>query len=110
MKEFKNEIIKYMLLLLGIAIINLLLNLFLIRIIDFQQFDDPGKAYHLLFKLALIFVNLIFGLILFLDYRKEMKNRYMIPILGAIVPIVGLMFYFIEKYTLSKVDENDKYI
>jgi len=108
MKEFKDEIIKYILLLLGIAIIDLLLNLFLIRIIDFHQFNDPGKAYHLFYKLTLIIMNLIFGLILFVDYRKDMKNRYMIPILGAIVPIVGVMFYFIEKYTLSKVDENDK--
>jgi peptidoglycan/LPS O-acetylase OafA/YrhL len=108
MKGFKDEIIKYMLLLLGIVIIDLLLNLFLIRILDFHQFDDPGKAYHLFYKMALFIMNLLFGLILFLDYRKEMKSRYLIPILGAIVPIVGLMFYFIEKYTLSKVDENDK--
>ncbi len=108
MKELKNDTIKYMLLLLGISIVNFLLNIFLIEVIDFHQFEDAGKAHNLIIQVALILLNLIFGLILFVDCRKDMKNRYLIPILGAIVPIVGLMFYFIERYTLAKVCENDK--
>ena len=78
------------------------------ELFEIHQFEDMEKAFSLIFKIPRVVINIVFGFILHLDCRNEIKNQYLIPILGAIIPIVGLMFYFIEKFTLIKNYDHDK--
>ena len=98
MKRLENKILKYFLILSGMFILNILLTVFFPKIVDLFEFKDPGKAFNIWIKIFPYFINLLFALILYADCRKETKNYLTIPILGIFVPIVSLMFFFIESY------------
>lgn len=108
MKDFEKKILKYILILLGMFLIIFLFNTIVLTSINFHQFKDFDKTYNLFKIIPPIIIDIIFGFILYVDCRTEIRNRYLIPVLGAVLPIVGLMFYFIEKYALLKIIDNDK--
>ena len=108
MKDFEKIILKYILILVGMFLVIFLFNTIVLTSINFHQFKNFDKAYNLFKIIPPIVINIIFGFILYIDCRTEIRNRYLIPILGAVMPIVGLMFYFIEKYALLKIYNNDK--
>jgi hypothetical protein len=106
MKEFENKIIKYILILTGIIILNALSIGLIPNFV--HQFNDSMRIPALLTSIMPIIINLFFAVILFFDCKKEVRNFYVIPILGAFIPIFGLIFYFIERSLLLKNTNHDK--
>ena len=102
MKDFEKKILKYILILLGMFLIIFLFNTIVLTSVNFHQFKDFDKAYNLTKIIPPIIIDIIFGFILYMDCRTEIRNKYLIPVLGAMAPIVGLMLYFIEKTALQK--------
>jgi hypothetical protein len=98
MKNLKKKVLKYVLLLIGIFVLNLLSTAFLPRLIDLTSFGSLDKAYQLAMIVPTHIVSILFGLILYFDCRREIRNYYVIPVLGALFPLAGTMFYFIESF------------
>ena len=101
MKTIEKKILKYLLILIGIFILKRLSIAYLPILLNIYESNDIEKGF-LIKAISPIIINIFFGLILFFDCRKEIHNYYTISILGAIVPIVGLMFYFIESFSFKK--------
>ena len=111
MKDFKQKTLKYLLIL---GTVYILINLagyftaFYLRDIgQLLSIDDTQKVVALTRVIPRILVGIVFGIILFSDCRKEIKNQYIIPFLGVIDPVVGTILYFIEKLALSKIQKDE---
>lgn len=105
MNEFNKKILKFGLALIGIYVLNILATS-LLPIIDVHQFKNMDLILKIMWRVPRIIINLLFGILLFFDCRKEITNYKLISILGALIPIVGLMFYFIEKFSLPKIQDH----
>ena len=111
MTDFKKKTLKYLVVLLvlylGINLYSFFITFFMRDIENLFQITDPNVTFRLTIITSRIIFGSIFGIILYHDCRNEIKNKYLVPGLGAIVPIVGTMFYFIEKYSASKLSYNE---
>ncbi|MBN2613209.1 MAG: hypothetical protein JXB00_16770 [Bacteroidales bacterium] len=116
MNEFEKKILKFGLALVGIFILNILATYFSIfahvhelKILAFVlNIKNADLAFKIMLHAPGIIINLLFGILLFFDCRKELTNYILISILGGLVPVLGLMFYFIEKFSLSKIKDHVK--
>jgi len=106
MKEFEKKILVYLGLLIGLALFQTLNGMFLQKVIDFEQFNDLGMTYYLSISSIKYLLNGIFAFILYLDCRNKVRNYYLIPILALFAPIVGVILFFIENYSLLKNNYN----
>lgn len=107
MNEFEKKILKFGLALVGIFILNDLAKVYL-PILYYNQYKDVDLVLKIMGFAPRIILNLLFGILLFYDCRKEISNYILISILGGLVPVVGLMFYFIEKFSLPKIRDHAK--
>lgn len=107
MNEFEKKILKFGLALVGIYILNVLATT-LLPIINVHQFKNVDLILKIMWSAPKITINLLFGILLFFDCRNETLNYILISILGVLTPIVGLMFYFIEKFLLPKIQDHAK--
>lgn len=106
MKEFEKKILKYLVLLIGLTLFQYLNVIFLQKVIDFDQFSDFGMNYFLSISSLNFLLNGIFAIILYLDCRNKARNYYLIPLLALFAPLVGVMLFFIENYSLQKNNYN----
>lgn len=106
MKDFKQKSIKYLLILGAVYLFTNLVMFFspfiLEEIQQILRMDDTRRVLTMITIINKTLTGLIFGIILYSDCRKEIKNQYMVPLLGVFLPVFGTIFYFIEKYALSK--------
>ena len=111
MKDFKQKSIKYLLILGAVYLFtNLVMFFSPIILKDIMQqigMDDTRKVLTMITIINKTLTGLIFGIILYTDCRKEIKNQYMIPLLGVFLPVFGTILYFIEKYALSKTQYHE---
>ena len=63
--------------------------------------------YYFYILAARFTLGLIFSIVLYRDCREDIKNKYLVPLLGVAAPIVGTAFYFIEKYLTTKTYNHD---
>ena len=102
MTVLEKKIVKYLMVLLGMFVLTFLSNAFLpmlMRDWDFIYYWDISIL--VTYTIPGYIIKIIFGIILFFDCRKEIKNYYLIPVLGVIFPAIGLIFYFIESFLLN---------
>ena len=111
MNDFKQKTLKYLLILgaiyLFINLVGYLTPFHLQDIKHFLNIDDTQKVFTLTRIITRIITGIIFGIILLFDCRKELENRYLIPILGACMPVIGTILYFIEKLAISKTQNHE---
>ena len=102
MTVLEKKIVKYLIVLLGMIVLTFLSNAFLPMLLRDWTFIN----YWDITILATITIQgykikIVFGIILYFDCRKEINNYYLIPVLGVIFPVIGLIFYFIERFLLN---------
>jgi hypothetical protein len=108
MTVFEKNIIKYLIVLLGMFVLTFLSSAFLpmlIRNWDFINYWDISILVN--YTIPGYLIKIGFGVILYFDCRKEITHYYLIPILGIIFPVIGLVFYFVERLLLNLNDTHD---
>jgi len=108
MTVLEQKIVKYLIVLLGMFILTFLSNVFLPMLIknwDFIYYWDISIL--VTYTIPGYLIKIGFGIILCFDCRKEINHYYLIPILGVIFPVIGLIFYFIERFLLNLNNTHD---
>jgi hypothetical protein len=108
MTVLEQKIVKYLIVLLGMFVLTSIYIIFLpILTQNFNFIDYWNIRILVTVTIPEIIIRIIFGIILYFDCRKEINNYYLIPILGVISPVIGLIFYFIERFLLNLNNTHD---
>ncbi len=108
-KQIKQFIIKYLLIVIGLAILRVLLNELIpdlfTNTIEGDGFTQSKTTFFGLYQTN--FFNLILGLIMAIDLNKLGRNWIVIPFLTVISTIAGLFFFsiLILKNLINKYEQ-----
>jgi len=108
MKTIKNLAIKYLSIGIGIWVFKLLMVGFQSYFLDFIYFDDPLAAYSYFSLILDISSNVIVGSFILFDALKYTKNRFSIPLVAFLIPVIGVCFLLIENYLIQKTHNNEQ--
>ena len=108
MKEIEKMAIKYLMIGIGIFILNFCLTAFQFQIIETFKILNPQKFTDFIIHYFGYLTNGIIGIFILIDSMKFTKNKFSISILGFCLPIFGICFLLIEKYLIHKTINNDK--
>lgn len=103
MKEIEKLAVKYFLLLLGFRLLDYFLVVQLPRILLNISVDAYMALDTEIIFYAGYVLDLVFAIIVFYDAKKHLNNYILIPILTFIMPLFGIAFFLIEKYTLQNL-------
>lgn len=102
MKTIEKTAIKYLLIGIGVGVLDYLAIIFPGFAIDFNIFSDPKIALQVTSFILNYSANIIVGLFILIDSIKYARNKLLIPALGFCLPVFGVCFLLIEKYLILK--------
>lgn len=108
MKEFNRLVIKYFLIGMGVGLFNFLLIVgqpYYLDVINSLQIENFNFFYTRILRYS---SNAIVGIFIVFDSFKYAKNKYLISLLGFLMPVFGVCFVLLEKYLNQKIYNHGK--
>ena len=100
----EKKVIKYLILLLSIFILNWLAKGPFQSYLYMLNFSMTDTAF--IMKIIPYILNFIIAVFLLIDCKKATKNYITIPLLGLLMPIIGICFYLIDSELLNNKEYN----
>jgi|GEM_PF-4737338 len=101
-RKIENKIVFFLFILVGLKFFYVLLKGLYYPLINMLGLDTTEYLYEWIYAYLLYFKNFIFSIILFFKSRNEIKDKYIVSILGLFNPVFALVFYFIESEMILK--------
>jgi hypothetical protein len=109
MRKIEILAIKYLIIGLGVGLLNFLLVVFHKYFLVWFSIDsDPSVIINALDRGLIYLDNVIVGLFILFDSIRSVRNKILISLLGFVLPMSGICFLLLENFLILKTVENEQ--
>jgi len=107
MKDLERLAIKYLLIGFVVGILNYLATISIFSISEIFGLTNTKNTMDIANIIMSYTSNILVGLFILFDSIKYTKNKYIISILGFLIPVFGVCFLLIEKYLIQNTSPHE---
>jgi hypothetical protein len=107
MKSIEKIAIKYLLIGLGVGLLNFFIPFISFQLSELIQKMNYEQIVNLLETIQQISGNVIFGTFIAFDSYKYLENKFLISLTGFLIPLFGVCFLILEKFLILKLNEHE---
>lgn len=107
MKNIEKLAIKYLLIGLGIGLLNFFIPFTSLYLSQIFQEVDYIQIVNISGNIQRFSGNVIVGIFLTIDSYKYLENKLLISLTGFVIPLFGVCFLILEKFLILKLNRHE---